>query len=119
MDTWMTMVEPTPRSVRLLMTDPEGNEVLKAVLPAFPQHPRALLTLLEALALWVGVPLTAAIFAAHRVDRRRAEALFGNEFLPMDSALVHFEFTGPARRRRTLVGVGDFRALRALRRRRG
>lgn len=118
MDTWMTMVEPTPRAVRLLMTDPEGNEVLKAALPAFPQHPRALLTLLEALALWVGVPLTVAIFASHRVDRHRAEALFGNEFLPMDSALVHFDLTGPVRRRRTIAGVGDFRALRALRRRR-
>jgi len=119
MDTWMTMVEPTPRSVRLLVTDPEGNEVLKAVMPGFPQHPRALLTLLEAVALWVGVPLVAVLSATGRVDRRRAEALFGNEFLPMDSALVHFELTGPARRRRTLAGVGDFRALRALRRRRG
>jgi len=118
MDTWRTMVEPTPRSVRLLVMDPEGNEVLKAVLPAFPQHPRALLTLLEALALWVGVPLTAAISAGRLVDHHRAEALFGNGLLPMDSALVRFDMVGPSRRRRTLVGVGDFRALRALRRRR-
>lgn len=118
MDTWMTLVEPTPRSVRLLVTDPEGNEVLKALLRAFPRHPRALLTLLEALALWVGVPLTAAISATRRIDRRRVEALFGDELLPMDSALVHFEVTSPARRRRTIVGVGDFRSLRALLRRR-
>ena len=118
MDTWTTMVEPTPRSVRLLVMDPEGNEVLKALLPGFPQHPRALLTLLEALALWVGVPLTAAIFAGRAVDLQRAEALFGNGLLPMDSALVRFELLGPARRRHTLAGVGDFRALRALRRRR-
>jgi len=118
MDTWTTMVEPTPRSVRLLVTDPEGNEVLKAVLPAFPQHPRALLTLLEALALWVGLPLTAAISVGRRVDGLRAAALFGSGLLPVDSALVRFEVLGPARRRRTLVGVGDFRALRTLRRRR-
>jgi len=118
MDRWTTTVEPTPRSVRLLVTDPEGNEVLKAVLPAFPHHPRALLTLLEALALWVGTPLVAAISAALPVDCRRAEALFGSALLPMDSALVQFEVLGPARRRRTLSGVGDFRALRALGRRR-
>lgn len=118
MDTWTTLVEPTPRSVRLLVTDPEGNEVLKAVLPAFPQHPRALLTFLEALALWLGRPLTAAISAGRSVDRHRAEALFGNGLLPLDSALVRFELIGPVRRRRTLVGVGDFRALRTLRGRR-
>ena len=117
MDTWTTKVEPDPRSVRLLMTDPEGNEVLKAVLPAWPQHPRALLTLLEALALWVGSPLTAAISVGRAVDFHRAEALFGNGLVPMDSALVRFEVVGPARRRRTLAGVGDFRGLRALRRR--
>ena len=51
MERWKTMVEPTPRAVRLLMTDPETNEVLKAVLPPYPRHPRALLSLLEALAL--------------------------------------------------------------------
>ena len=118
MDTWTTKVEPTSRSVRLLVTDPEQNEVLKAVLPAFPQHPRALLTLLEALALWVGMPLTAAISVTRPVDLRRAEALFGDGLLPMDSALVHFEVIGPVRRRRTLAGVGDFRALRASGRRR-
>ena len=47
MDSWKTMVQLNPRGIRLLMTDPERNELLKAVLPAFPQHPRALLGCLE------------------------------------------------------------------------
>jgi hypothetical protein len=114
MDTWKTTVQPTRRAVRLLMTDPERNEVLKAALPPYPQHPRALLTLLEALALWAGHPLTAAISAAPSVDRRCAEALFGDGLVPLDSALVRFEVVGPTPRRRTLAGVGDFRQLRLL-----
>lgn len=114
MDTWKTTVWPTRRSVRLLMTDPDRNEVLKAALPPFPQHPRALLTLLEALSLWCGQPLTAAVSAAPQVDRRCAEALFGDGLLPVDSALVRFEVLPPARRRRTLPGVGDFAQLRLI-----
>jgi hypothetical protein len=117
MDRWLTTVEPAPRSVRLLVTDPEGNEVLKAVLPPYPQHPRALLTLLEALALWTGQPFTAAISAGPSVDLRRAEALFGDGLLPADSALVRFVVAAAPRRRRTIRGVGDFRALRAMARR--
>lgn len=111
---WKTTVQPTRRAVRLLMTDPERSEVLKAVLPPFPQHPRALLTLLEALSLWVGEPLTAAISAEPAVDRRCAEALFGDGLLPVDSALVRFDVIGPVHRRRTIAGVGDFRQLRLL-----
>jgi hypothetical protein len=114
MDTWKTTLQPTPRVVRLLLTDPDRNEVLKAAMPPFPRHPRALLTLLEALALWVGEPLTAAISAEPSVDRRCGEALFGDGLLPLDSALVRFELLAPTRRRRTIAGVGDFRQLRLV-----
>lgn len=114
MNTWKTTVQPTRGAVRLLMTDPDRNEILKAALPPFPQHPRALLTLLEALSLWVGQPLTVAVSAGAMVDRPSAEALFGDGILPLDSALVRFDTLGPARPRRTLPGVGDFRALRVL-----
>ncbi len=114
MNTWKTTVQPTRGVVRLLMTDPDRNEILKAALPPVPQHPRALLTLLEALSLWVGQPLTAAVSATHPVDLRYAEALFGDGLLPLDSALVRFDTLEPARRRRTLPGVGDFRQLRLV-----
>lgn len=112
MDTWRTTVQPTRHAVRLLVTNRDGDEILKARLPAYPQHPRALLSLLEALALWAGQPLTAAISVGPQVDLRCGEAIFGDGLLPLDSALVRFEVLAPARRRRTLAGVGDFRQLR-------
>ena len=115
MNAWKTLVELTPQATRLLILDPDGNEVLKARLPLRPSHPRALLTLLEGLALWFNQPLTAAIGVAPSVDRRFAAAFFDDTSI--DSALVRFEALPPARRRRTLPGVGDFRQLRLLARR--
>lgn len=114
---WKALVEPTPRSLRLLVTDQEMNEVVKAVLPLPPDHPRALLTLLEGLALWAGRPVGAAICAAPSLDRRCAEALFGDALWPIDSALVRFDAVETGRRRRTIAGLGDFRMLRVAMRR--
>lgn len=114
MTAWKTIVQPSSHGVRLLMSDPLHDEILKARLPAYPHHPRALLSLLEALSLWVGQPLTTAISAEHLGQRRCVEALFGDGLLPHDSALVRFETLPPTRRRRTLPGVGDFRQLRLL-----
>jgi hypothetical protein len=112
MESWKTMVQLTPRGIRLLMTDSDRNELLKAVLPAFPQHPRALLSCLEGLALWSGHTLSAVISAGPTVDRRCAEALFGDGLLPLDSALVRFDYRSVGGRRRTISGLGDFRQLR-------
>ena len=114
---WKTAVEPTATSTKLLVTDPDGNELLKAALPPMPNHPRALLTLLEGLALWAGQPLTAAISVGPALPRRVDAALFGGDLLPCDSALVRYEVVEILRRRRTLSGVGDFRQLRLVQRR--
>lgn len=111
MHTYRVMVEPRERSMKLLMTDREGNELLRAVLPAFPRHPRALLTLLEGLALWVDGRIDAAISVGPRADARSVEALYTGGLAPLDTALVRFTLVGPARRRRTIRGVGDFRQL--------
>lgn len=118
MHQWKTAIEPTTRNTKLLVTDPDGHELLKAALPPTPQHPRALLTLLEGLALWAGRPLTAVISVGPALPRNFDEALFGTPLVPNDSALVRFEVVAPARRRRrrTLSGVGDFRQLRLLHR---
>ena len=115
MEPWKTILQFTPRTARLLVMDHERNEVLKAALPPFPLHPRALLTCLEGLALWSGQTLTAAISAGPAVDRRSAEALFGDGLLPLDSALVRFDYLSAPRRRQTISGVGDFRQLRLTR----
>ena len=114
MRTWMTMVEPSRQAVRILAMDVDGTEILKARLPPYPQHPRALLTLLEGLALWIGNPVTAVVSAGASVDLRCGEALFDGGLLPVDSALVRFDIVTPGRRRRTIIGVGDFRSVRRM-----
>jgi hypothetical protein len=95
--------------LRLLVTSPEGDDLIKARLPMRPQHPRALLTLLEGVALWSGQPLDAVIFAgAHDGPEP-----WGEDLWPPESPLVRFDFAvPPVRARRTLSGVGDFRVVR-------
>lgn len=116
MDTWKVSLSLTSPAARLLMTDREGNERLKARMPIHPGHPRALTTLCEGLALWVGSPLRVALFAGSRLERADAFSHFGPELWPTESALVHFDLQLPRarRRRRTLAGIGDFRQLRHL-----
>ncbi len=114
---WKVAVEPTVKQTKILVKDGDGNELLKAALPPAPNHPRALLTLLEGLALWAGHPLAAVVFVGPALPRSFEEALFGRGLVPDESALVRFKVTGPPVRRRTLRGVGDFRQLRLVWRR--
>lgn len=117
MDTWKITLSLTPSSARLLVTDQEGDERVKARLPIHPDHPRAVTTLCEGLALWMGAPVRVVLVADGRSGRTDACALFGPELWPMESALVRFEVTSAPGRRRTIAGVGDFRQLRLLQRR--
>ncbi len=58
---WPTTVQ-IDQEVRILVTDSMSpNEILRARFRDQPQHPRALCTLLEGLALWNGKPVTAAV----------------------------------------------------------
>ena len=112
---WKGSVRATPREVRVLVVDPEEGDLLKARLPPVTQHPRALLTLLEGLALWRGQPLRVVVSAVSAGDGRpcwSGSGLFGDELWPAESQLVRFEVEGRALRRRALAGLGDFRALR-------
>lgn len=59
---WMG-VRPGPQVTRILIQDPHRT-VLKARLPDPPQHPRALETLAEGIALWCGRPLYVALGVA-------------------------------------------------------
>jgi hypothetical protein len=113
MTQWRSTLRVTPRDVKLLVTDGEHGDLLKARLPSRPPHPRALLTLLEGLALWSGHPMSAVISAADCVPRGPTAVLFGDELWPGESPLVRFRFAAPGCRRR-LAGLGDFRATRRL-----
>jgi hypothetical protein len=105
---WSARLDVTPQAITVVVTEPEGDEVLKAVFSGAPDHPRALLTLLEGVALWSGAPLCAAISAAHPVSHSLGVGSFGDlEHWPEESALVSFHFVAPARRRRR---IGRLRA---------
>ncbi len=111
MSNWRVTLCPAPRQVRLLVTDEEGDDLLKARLPQ-PVHPRAAVSLLEGLALWGGRPLWPVITADGRWPNTCASTLFGGEAWPPESALVHFDFVD-RRSRRRIRGLGDFRAVYA------
>jgi hypothetical protein len=108
---WKTTLRATPNQAQMLVTDPALGDLLKARLPMNPSHPRALLTLLEGIALWQGRPIVVAISANDPSCSSIDSRLFGDELWPGESALVHFEVALRGCRRR-LPGLGDFRALR-------
>jgi len=111
---WKTTLEITPRAVRLLVTEPAGD-VLKAEFRAYPDHTRALMFLLEGLALYSGHPLSVAIIAETPVSHSLGLGRFGAEDWPETSALIDFVFVETARgERHRLSGVGDFTQLRVV-----
>ena len=69
---WPTTAIIAGPDLKLLVTDPLGEDLIKARLPRRPPHPRALVTLLEGVAMWSGEPLGVVISAADpRDDARR------------------------------------------------
>jgi hypothetical protein len=101
---------------RVLAMAGPSTTILKARLSRDPSHPRALATLLEAIALWEGSRVRAALCA-------------DDEQISRDSSLYHaaFDFGGPLysvdwvpgllarrRRRRDVSGMGPFADLRQL-----
>lgn len=114
---WTVSVRCLNHEVKLLVTDRSTSwDLLKARLPE-PCHPRALLSLCEALALWHGSPLCAAVSAA--ADGRACfEQVFyaGGDVEPL-SPLVALEIRHPRRRARGAAasrGLGDFSELRVV-----
>jgi len=108
---------PGTASTRVVAMRGPNELIMKAQLRLSPSSPRAVSALLEALALWEGVKVRAALV----VDESSAcgpsslhqdtFALFGDE-----SALYSLEWVPRvrARRRDDLHGVGDFRDLERL-----
>ncbi|OGS70546.1 MAG: hypothetical protein A2Y96_01715 [Firmicutes bacterium RBG_13_65_8] len=106
MQRWDATLWVRPTAVKLQVKSPEGDDLLKAQLPDYPGHPRALLTVLEGLALWCGKPLDVAILADIPVSHSLGLGAFTDigELWPETSALVEFHFVGPARRGRRIRG---------------
>ena len=108
-------IYPRPHETRVLAMAGPNEVLLKARLSTEARHPRALQTLLEALALWQGEPVRAALCVDERAGgcgTSLCRDWFADEVTPLytlDVVPVHRR-----RRRDGLGGMGDFGDLRRL-----
>jgi hypothetical protein len=108
---WTGSLRVNAREASLLLEDEEQGDLMKARLPMPPRHPRALLTMLEGIALWRGQPMRVVLSAADGSMPWLGSGLFGDETWPGESQLVSFAVAAPGSRR-LLSGLGDFRTQR-------
>jgi hypothetical protein len=117
MSTLSMGISPGPRDTRVIAMAGPSDTILKARLSRHPSHPRALPTLLEAIALWQGVQVRAALCAADR-DGASDSSLYRDAFADFGGPLYTLEWVPAAaldrRRRRDIRGIGDFADLRRL-----
>jgi hypothetical protein len=115
-DIWMA-ISPGATATRVIAMAGPSETILKARLPLEPQHPRALATLLEAIALWQGQKVRAALFAKDQ-DGVSDSSLFRAAFADVGGPLYSLDWLPAVRRarkrHRDLDGVGDFTDLRQL-----
>jgi len=114
MTPWKTMLLVEPLAVKLLVKDAKGKDLLKARLPLPPAHPRAVVTLLEGLALWSRPPLCTAIAVDDAVTPGQGDAVFGDMLVPDFGPLVQWDWVEPSSSSQRLTGVDDFTELRRL-----
>jgi hypothetical protein len=95
--TWSMRLRPRPTTIDLRLQVP-GQDLLRAVLPR-PSHPRALVTLLEGLALWQGDALRVAVCVDGSSDSSGLTGLglFGATLDDLGSPLVHAYELSPSR----------------------
>lgn len=101
---------------RVLATAGASETILKARLSATAQHPRAVPALLEALAMWQGAPVRAALVVDGK-DGSSATRLSLDAWADFGGApLYSLEFVHGLRRRQRdgLDGLGRFHDLRQL-----
>lgn len=82
-----------------------GELLLRARLPLWPAHPRALLELLESIARYSGHPLDAVLSAAATSATSFDQALWADDIAWGPSPTVRVVFAGPASRQLRLGGV--------------
>lgn len=113
---WMG-IAPGATTTRVLAMRGASETLLKARLSRDPVHPRALWTLLEAIALWQGMQVRAALAADDRPGSCDSglyqEAFSGFGASPLYT-LDWVPAVGRRRRRSDLGGMGEFGDLRQL-----
>jgi hypothetical protein len=111
----IAILKTSPSSTKVLVRL-DDDEILKAVLlrPSTPPHPRALPTLLEAIALWYQAPVRAVLCAAEAESWSRL-GLTDELVLGVDTVHYTVELRDRARGRgQRLAGLGSFDDLRQL-----
>ena len=109
---WMG-IAPSPTSTRVLAMDGAHDTFLKARLSRSPIHRHALSTLLEAIALWQGRRVRAALCVGERGGSCGSN-LYREAFLDEGGALYRLMWVpagAPRRRGARLDGLGSFRDL--------
>jgi hypothetical protein len=112
---WMG-IAPGSATTRVIAMASASETILKAQFAKDPKHPRALATLLEAVALWQGQPVRAAL-CADAAGFSCDSNLCREAFLDDGGALysVLWVPAGAHRRRKhRLNGLGNFRDLERL-----
>lgn len=113
---WMA-ISPGDAHTRVIAMAGAGETILKARLSPQPSHPRALATLLEAVALWHGTKVHAALCASD-AGGACGSSLYRAAFDDFGGPLYTLEWVptgGRGRRRhRDLAGLGDFADLRQV-----
>lgn len=111
---WMG-IAPGRTTTRVVALESPSDTILKAQLRKDPAHPRALGTLLEAIALWQGQPVRAALCAGDTAFSCDS-TICREAFLVDGGALYSLVWvpSAPRRRRQRLEGLGNFRDLERL-----
>lgn len=111
---------PSPRTTRILAMRGPTETILKAHLSLRPSSPRAVVALLEAMALWEGVPVRAALVVDDSSTPSTSTSLYRDTFALFgdETPLYRLEWVpraAAARRRRDgLGGMGEFGDLERL-----
>lgn len=114
---WMG-IAPECHATRVIAMASASETIMKARLLRSPMHPRALPTLLEAVALWQGVQVHAVLCAAKQ-DGASDSSLYRDAFTDFGRPPLYTLDWVPApqrgrRRRHDVSGVGEFGDLREL-----
>jgi hypothetical protein len=114
---WMG-IAPGPKSTRVLAMAGPCETILKAKLRPNPSHPKALPTLLEAVALWQGQRVRAAL-CADALDDLSVTSRYPDVFHdPSETPLYALEWVPTIQRARRhrddLGGMGRFQDLRQV-----
>lgn len=110
---------PSSRATRVLAMRGPSETILKARLSLRPSSPRAVTALLEAIALWEGMTVRAALVVDDSPCASSSTSLYRDTFALFGepTALYQLEWvprSAARRRKNTLSGMGEFGDLERL-----